>query len=336
MRARVLSFAAVSALACSSGPSIDLPGGSPGIGFDDLRWSPRLGRVLVPAARSGTLDLVDPESGMVTPIAGFSAADSYDGGHDTGVTSVDDTGRWLLATDRTSVRLEVVDPDLGTIVAGAALGSGPDYVRWVAATREAWVTEPGSERIETVALREPAGEGPPTLAPTGSIAVPGGPESLVVDPVRGRAYTHLWDGATVAIDVVTHAVVAAWPNGCGSSRGIALDEERGFLFVSCSEGRVVLIDVSSGARLSQVWPVDGSDVIDYDPIRRHLYVSGQWSANLAVIGVSSTGEMAVLGLCDAAIGAHCVVSDHRGRVFLCDPDAGRLLVREDGFDPITH
>ena len=40
--------------------SIEIPGGSAGIGFDDLRFAPASGRVLVPAGRTGVLALVDP------------------------------------------------------------------------------------------------------------------------------------------------------------------------------------------------------------------------------------------------------------------------------------
>ena len=37
--------------------SVKLPDDAPGIGFDDLRYSSTLRRVLVPAGRSGRLDL---------------------------------------------------------------------------------------------------------------------------------------------------------------------------------------------------------------------------------------------------------------------------------------
>jgi hypothetical protein len=332
MTSRLLLAAAVLA-ACSgpTGPAVELPDGSRGIGFDDLRYSDRLAKVMVPAGRSGALDLVDPDTLEVTAITGFSALDDYAGGHDDGVTSVDDTGRWLLATDRTAGRLEVVDPDRAAIIAGVDLGGHPDYVRWVAATEEAWVTEPGREQIEIFAL---ATDGTPTRS--GAVEVAGGPESLVIDPVRGRAYSHLWDGATVAIDLAARDVVATWANGCGGSRGIALDAERGFLFAACQEGKLVLLDVDhDGEQLAEVWPVDGSDVIDYRPELHHVYTAGQISATVAMVGVASSGEMAVLGEEDAALGSHCVVGDGRGAIYVCDPDDGRILVREDRFAPIT-
>jgi len=86
-------------IGCGATAGVELPGGKPGVGFDDLRFSPRLGRALVPAGRSGRLDLVDLSSGTVSAsIGGFSAEDDFGGGHDFGVTSVDDTGKWLYAT----------------------------------------------------------------------------------------------------------------------------------------------------------------------------------------------------------------------------------------------
>src|SRR5262249_6661273 len=51
--------------ACASAPTgqrVALPSGNAGIGFDDLRYSSTLHRVLVPAGRTGTLDLVDPDT----------------------------------------------------------------------------------------------------------------------------------------------------------------------------------------------------------------------------------------------------------------------------------
>src|SRR5262245_36760183 len=82
--------------------ALPLPSGPPGIGFDDLRFSEALGAVLVPAGRTGNVDLVDPASNAATAIGGFSANASYGGGHDFGVTSVDAGGGFVFATDRTS------------------------------------------------------------------------------------------------------------------------------------------------------------------------------------------------------------------------------------------
>ena len=53
--------------------TIPIPDGEAGIGFDDLRFSPTLGRLLVPAGRTGAIVLVEPGPWRITRIGGFSA-----------------------------------------------------------------------------------------------------------------------------------------------------------------------------------------------------------------------------------------------------------------------
>lgn len=154
----------------------------------------------MPAGQTGHLVLVEPGSQELTLISGFGSGGEYRGGHGEGVTSADAGGGLLYAIDRTRQRLEVIDPDMMKIVAGADLEGSPDYVRYISPTHELWVTEPDREQIEVFTL---AAEGPPTLSRQTSIAVSGGPESLIIDPTRGRAYTHQWNGKTVAIDLHT-------------------------------------------------------------------------------------------------------------------------------------
>src|SRR5262245_37563322 len=223
--------------------TIALPNGATGIGFDDLGYSSTLGKVLIPGRRTGNLVLVDPAGGPVGVISGFSARAEYGGGHGEGITSVDAGFGCLFVVDRSSLELDIVDAARKTVIARTKLASGPDYVRCVEPAREIWVTQPDEDRIEVFRL---TGTPPTGAAHAAFVAVPGGPESLVIDPRRARAYTHLWAGKTVAIDLASRAIVATWPNGCAGSRGIALDAERGLLFVGCSEGKAVVLDVASG------------------------------------------------------------------------------------------
>lgn len=312
--------------------AIAIPGGAAGIGFDDLRFSPSLGKILVPAGRTGSVALIDPRSHRVFMIGGFSARPDFGGGHDEGVTSADDGIGLLFATDRTSRRLQVVDPAAGKIVTGAKLAGSPDYVRYVVPTRELWVTQPDAERIEIFRL-----EGkPPQPVHVAFLPVPGGPESLVIDASRGRAYTHLWDGVTVALDLKSRTAVAKWANGCQGSRGVALDEARGFLFVGCAEGRATVLDVATGKQLGSVTAGNGIDVIDYNSRLSHLYLPGAKSATLAIVAVSKEGRLSLLGSFPTASGGHCVAVDDNGTSYVCDPKGGRLLVLPDTFPASTR
>jgi DNA-binding beta-propeller fold protein YncE len=301
---------------------VALPAGSAGIGFDVLRYSATLHRVLVPAGRTGTLDLIDPDTLEVTSIPGFGTVANYSGGHDDGPTSVDEGNGLLYVTDRTTGMLDVVDPTAGGIVASVGLAAGPDYLRYVRATNEIWVTEPGAAQIEILAVGQD-----PTAAPVHAavVAVTNGPESMVIDNTRGRAYTHRWQATTVAIDVASRTIVAEWQNGCAASRGIAVDEARGFLFASCSEGTTSVLDASNGGRmLSTLSRGSGFDVIGYAPSSGHLYLAGSSCGCLVTLGVSAQGALSFLSRVDAAGSTHCATADDAGHAWWCDQDQGSI------------
>jgi DNA-binding beta-propeller fold protein YncE len=308
-----------------------LPGGEGGIGFDDLMFSPSLHRVLAPAGRTGKLDLIDPKTQKIEAIAGFSAgADKFGGGHGEGTTSADAGGGFVFASDRSRAEVEIIDLKTAKIVGHVKLAGGPDYVRWVEPAGEVWVTEPGKKQIERFAL----GQG--KLVPAGTIDVPGGPESLVIDLTRGRAYTHTWTDASVAIDLVKHTEFARWTNGCRASRGIALDEKRGLLFVGCDEGQATVLDVThDGRQVGSAATGKGVDIIAYSPVLAHLYVPGGDSATLTILGVGPGGKLDVLGSIAVAADSHCVAADDAGHAYVCDPKQGALLVVTDPY-PATR
>src|SRR5437867_1236002 len=106
-------------------------------------------------------------------------------------------------------------------IPGGEAGFGFDDLQYSASLRRVLVSAGASPKPEHVAF----------------IPVPGGPESLAIDKTRGRGYSNLWTGTTVAIDLKSRAISERWSNGCEGSRGLALDEQGGRLFVGCAEGR---------------------------------------------------------------------------------------------------
>jgi len=308
---------------------VPLPNASDGIGFDDLGYDAQLDKVLVPAGRTGNLDLIDSKTLNITSITGFSSGNGFNGGHDEGITSVDSGNGYLFTTDRSAKQIDVVDPTTEGIVGVAAVQGNPDYVRYVKSSHELWITEPDNEQLEVFVLPK---EDSPIPVYSMTISITGGPESLIIDEGRGRAYTHLWEGKTIAIDLKTHSVVDQWDNGCEGSRGIALDATNGFLFVGCSEGKAVVLDINhDGQQLSSLKLGSGVDIISYSPHLRHLYVPSSDSAKMGILDVSSDGKLSLLGLADTTDGAHCVVADNRGNAWVCDPTKGQLLLIKDPF-----
>jgi hypothetical protein len=307
---------------------VPLPNGAPGIGFDDLRYAPVLKRVLAPGGRSGNLDLVDPDTLAVTTIGGFSTSGTFAvGSHTSGTTSADEGTGVLFAIDHETQSLRVVDSATKAMVATTMLAAAPDYVRWVQSSGEIWVTEPNTG-IEVFTMPS---AGPPVNAVT--IPVSGGPEAIAVDTTRHRVYTNSFLGQSYAIDIPTHAVVETWPNGCSPlSLGLALDEARGFLFVACSGGSVVVLDVANGgAKLGQIAHGSSLDILSYSASLHHLYIPSGGSADLAIVGIAATGVPALLGTATTAQGSPEVTADDRGNAWVADQAGGRLLKVKDTF-----
>lgn len=316
--AALLAFAASSAFA--AGVSVPLPGGQDGIRLDDYYFDPLLGRLVVPAGRTGSVALIDPKTRAIETIGGFSAPAPSAGMVAGGPTSADAGEGTILVTDRSDRRLYVVDAGKRAILGGAALASGPDYVRYVGPTREAWVTEPRDERIEVFSLEKASV--PVHEAFIGSTR--GEYEALVVDASRGRAYSN--QGAvTTALDLKTRGVVATWKNGCESAEGLALDEARGFLMVACREGRVEVLDVTrKGTRLSSVKAGEGVDIIAYWPATRRLYIPSSNAATVTFATLSEKGLLRAIKTVPGVKGGHCAAADGSG-VWTCDGRAGALV-----------
>lgn len=307
---------------------VALPAASPGIGFDDLQFGRTTRKILAPAGRSGNLDLVNVDTEEVTAISGFSESADYAGGHDFGPTSaVEGRTGTILATDRTTDQLHVVDVQTNGIVASTALAAHPDYVRWVDGANEAWLTEPDAGQIEILSVSSGS---VPNLTQTATIPVPGGPESLVIDATRGRAYTNSFVGSTYAIDLASHAIVETWKNGCALSLGLALDEQRGFAFVGCPEGKVVGLDVAhGGTTLSTTTAGGGIDIVAYGETTGHLYVPSPNDKTLTIFGVSSDATLTTLGIVEGA-GAG-VAADDQNHAWVTDPANGALIRIRDGY-----
>jgi DNA-binding beta-propeller fold protein YncE len=317
--------AAFSAAAAVAAHSIAISAAGIRIGFDDIGYFAALGRVMVPAGASGEIALIDPSSLAVERIRAFESGRDRGAGHGDGVTSADAGTGMIFATDRTSRTLEVFDSHSLRRIGAAPLAGGPDYVRYIATTREVWVTEPSDERIEVFRADQPE-----RITHAAFIAIVGGPESLVADTNGGRAYTNLWAGTTLAIDLATREIVARWPNGCRGSRGIALDATRGFVLAGCDEGRVSVLDRKTGKQLGEARAGAGVDIIAYDATRGRAYVPGADSATMTIVEISDAGRARVLGELPTVKGAHCAAT-FAGKVFVCDPSHGAILVLSDPY-----
>jgi DNA-binding beta-propeller fold protein YncE len=160
--------------------AVSLPGGEQGIGFDDIVYAPVLHQVIVPAAQTGRVYLIDPATRSHESCAVWQGS----------TTSADAGDGYIFAVDRSHSAENVIDPKLHKVVASATLEMEPDIVRYVPATHQVWVTEedPQKGQVEILAFSD-GGNVRLSRAAVVKVAGGGGPESLAVDLVRSRVYS---------------------------------------------------------------------------------------------------------------------------------------------------
>ena len=97
-------------------------------------------------------------------------------------------------------------------------------------------------------------------------------------------------GKTVAIDVRSHKVVSEWDVGSSDLQGLALDTERGFLFVACQD-HVVSLDIGHDGKVTDsVTTGNGLDDIDFSAEQKVLYAAASVTATLTIAEVSDDGK----------------------------------------------
>jgi DNA-binding beta-propeller fold protein YncE len=310
--------------------SIALPGApSGGVFMDYLAYDRVHHRVWVPAGNTGSVDVVDTDTGRVTQIAGFATAEIERRGlkRTVGPSSVT-VGDGLVfignRADSSICGVSAVSLDKAECI---TLDSTPDGLAYIAAIREVWATTPRNRSVTIVDAT--AG----TLQNTTSVTLDGTPEGYAVDDARGIFYTNLEDrDRTLAIDIKNRHVTQTWLPACGENgpKGIAIDPDLGVLFVACTD-HVVLLDTGHpGETLGRLDTGDGVDNIEYVPRRHELYVAAAKAGTLTIARVDDRRTLVPLAIVATAIGARNAVVTDEGVAYLTDSPRGRLLVVSPG------
>ena len=310
---------------------VALPGLEMGNGFDDLRFSQTLGKVLAPGNYTGNVYLVEPDTLEVETISGLSSQPMWNGSDTQGPASLDEGDGLIFVGDRTAQSLVVLDPERGEVVAESALDGAPDYVRYVPGTHEVWVTEPYQMRVEVLSI--PAA-GTPTPKHEAFIALSQLPEGLGVDPTRGRVFSQSIFGSVVLVlDVETRTEIASWKTPCTAMHGnAAIDSKRGLLFVSCRPATAVVLDLDGDGAVLDSFDLDmGAGIPAYAAALGHLYFRGDPGVPIAVLDVADDGMLSSLATLDGANKGHCLAADDRGHVWACDEAGGSLLRFDDAY-----
>jgi hypothetical protein len=273
--------------------------------FDDVRFSPQLGKVLATPEGSGVLFVVDPES---LEVARASVP--------AGSASVDASADAIYLVDRFNARVVAIDAATFAERGSTRIEGGPDYVRVAPTTGEVWVTVPGRDRIDIF----DAG----AATRIGSVALSGPPEGLTFG-ADGRAYTNAGTRAAT-IDVAGRVVIAEGDTGCGWAHGFPqADETYGLVIGGCRDNGGAGVVEGTGDAVAGIEAGGGSAVLAYDPSRHHLYLRGDGSDTLDVIAVCAAGGMSVIASVTIPNEGHASTVDDRGDVWVADAVDGGLV-----------
>jgi putative lipoprotein len=301
-----------------------------------------------PAARPANADSERPVMTVGTPIAVPRAVGRFD--H----LMIDDKYRRLLAVHTSSNELLVFDIDTGEIERRVSVGAGhgvavdvydgkvfvgtdDGYIsqlnrKWLVEDQRIYTNGPvgaltfdpkngrlfaahadGSEVWVVQAKTDKLLQFPVTIAK--------GPESLEYDPVTDKVYQNTASNNSVqVIDPGTNTVIATWPVApVTDPRGLAVDGKGKRLFSAGANGKLVILDLTTGQVQRAIDIPPRVDQIAYDAVADKLYVA------------SGTGVLAVLGETEEGFDKIGEVSIPRGTHTLAvDPKTHNVWIAYGG------
>jgi DNA-binding beta-propeller fold protein YncE len=119
----------------------------------------------------------------------------------------------------------------------------------------------------------------------------GGRPAGAVGNDHGTVFAVLEDrNEVVRIDAKKMAISNRWPiPGCKTPHGIALDDQRGRLFVGCAEGRLIVLNAADGALIATIRSGEGGGDIAIDSSSALVYVANR-SGSIGVVAEVSAGK----------------------------------------------
>ena len=309
---------------------IPLTDGKSPIILDHLAYDRATNRLWVPASNTGAVDVIDCNSDSVSRVSGFSTRDIELEGRKArmGPTAVTIGEGAVYIGNRGESSLCVIDSK--TLTRGDCVpiprsspesDTGPHGLVYVAATREVWVTTGPGKSIQIFDVSDAHH---PKLK--SKIDLDGPTEGYAIDNERGRFYTNIDEqGLTLAIDLRSHKIISKWPIGSKELQGLAIDTQRGFLFVACTD-HVVSLNIAHGGKLLDSLPTGGGlDDVDFSTEQKLLYAAASVTATLSIIEVSDDGKLHLKALVPTAKGARGVTAGRDETAYLIHPAQGSIL-----------
>ena len=175
-----------------------------------------------------------------------------------GLAVAPELNRGLVTCGREN-KAAIVDLKTLEIISKVATGANPDGMLYEPGQQEFYTFNGRGESATVIDAK--------SAKVVATIPLGGKPEFAVADPKAGLVFNNLEDKSElVAIDTKTHTVKNRWPIAPGEeASGMAFDEKKHRLFLGCGNGKMVMIDSTTGKVLADVPIGDGVDANAFDP-----------------------------------------------------------------------
>jgi YVTN family beta-propeller protein len=217
-----------------------------------------------------------------------------------GVLVVPQVGKGFITCGRNDAVL-IFNPKTLQVTATVPTGTKPDALLYDPATGRLFVFNNGA----TTATVLDAAKG--TVVGTAELG--GAPEAGVSDG-QGTIYVNLEDrNELVAFNARTLAVQHRWPLAPGEEpTGLALDPVHHRLFSVCSNGRMLVLNSQSGAKVADLPIGEGADGVVFDPARQ-VALSSNGSGTITVVQQQDPNTYRVAQTLATARGARTIALD---------------------------
>jgi DNA-binding beta-propeller fold protein YncE len=305
----ILAAAPVAAQSPPTGASYHVARAIPigGTGFwDYLTWDGPRQRLFL--SHGTQIEVVDGRTGKVV-----GHIPDTPGVH--GIALAQDLGRGFVSNGRDS---SVTIFDLASLKPTGRVrvtGRNPDAILYDSVSRRVLTFNGGT--ANATALDAATGR------VTGTVALGGKPEFAVADG-RGGVYLNNEDtGEILRLDAASLTMRERWPMpGCEEPTGLALDRAHARLFSTCSNGRMTVVDATTG-RVVAVVPIgQGTDGCAFDP-GTGLAFASNGEGTVTVVREVSPDSFTVAATVPTRRGARTVTLDPAShRVFTVTAELG--------------
>jgi hypothetical protein len=253
--------------------------------FGDISYDQGISRVIVPAGEAG-LFLIDPENpGKPARFSVPGDAGGAGGGFIAATRRLGARKPYLFVANLNGPTIEVLDLETGQFVSSTILAGPPESIVFISTTEEIWVAEPAMNQIEIFKFVDGS---PPRLDAGTPITELKQPVGLTLDNSNALVYfNQVQTGFTTKYHALRQQHLFSWANGCTEARDIALDNVNGYLYIACSEGKLVVTNPSSGIEV--ISKPFGGDLyqIDFNQANGTIYLP---SGRSAILGFFSLAE----------------------------------------------